>query len=55
MPQETKYRRALTYSGDYYSATAELWEIYWAAVKRDDWDTALPLETGSNPDFFYDP
>ena len=52
---ENKYQRRLTYSGDYYCATAELWEQYWRAVERDDWDFAQGLEEGKNPDFFYDP
>lgn len=50
-----KYIRALTYSGDYYGATAELWEQYWAAVERDDWNLATQLEEGRDPDFYYDP
>jgi hypothetical protein len=52
---EKKYIRDRTYSGDYYSATAELWKQYWQAVERDDWDFAEGLEECRNPDFFYDP
>lgn len=52
---DKKYRRSLTYSGDYYSATDDLWRQYWAAVEQDNWDFAQGLEEGRNPDFFYDP
>jgi hypothetical protein len=52
---EKKYQRRLTYSGDYYCATLELWEQYWQAVKADNWDFAQGLEEGNNQDFFYDP
>ena len=52
---EKKYRRALTNSGDFYSATEYLWKQYWAAIERDDWDFIMSLETGKNKDFFYDP
>jgi len=52
---ENTYQRRLTHSGDYYCATHELWEQYWRAVERDDWNFVLSLETGQNPDFYYDP
>ena len=52
---EKKHQRRLTYSGDYYCATDELWEQYWRAVERDDWNFAQGLEEGNNPDFYYDP
>jgi len=52
---EKKYIRGLTYSGDWYSATAELWEKYRQAVEADNWDIAQPLEEGVDPDFYYDP
>ena len=52
---EKNYQRQLTNSGDYYSATPQLWEAYWQAISRDDWDFAEGLEEGKNPDFFYDP
>ena len=51
---ENTYQRRLTHSGDYYCATHELWEQYWRAVERDDWNFVLSLETGQNPDFYYD-
>lgn len=52
---EKEYIRSLTESGDYYSATAEMWKIYRDAVNNNDWDTAQPLEEGANDDFYYDP
>lgn len=52
---EKKYVRSLTESGDFYSATAELWKQYRDAVDKSDWDFAQGLEEGNNPDFFYDP
>jgi hypothetical protein len=52
---EKKYIRDLTESGDFYSATAELWKQYRDAVNKNDWDFAQGLEEGNNPDFFYDP
>jgi hypothetical protein len=55
MSTEQKYRRQLTYSGDYYSATPELWKAYWEAVEKDNWDFAQGLEEGQDPDFWYDP
>lgn len=55
MDNEKQYRRQLTYSGDYYSATRELWEEYWVAVESDNWGEVERLETGQNPDFQYDP
>lgn len=55
MEVEKKYRTALTNSGDYYTATDELWKEYWKAVESNDWDFVLSLETGQNPDFFYEP
>lgn len=51
---EKQYIRDLTESGDYYSATAELWKAYRDSVNTD-WELATQLEEGSNPDFYYDP
>lgn len=51
---EKKYIRGLTESGDFYSATAELWEVYRESV-ADNWVIAQQLEEGQNKDFFYDP
>lgn len=55
MSEETKYIRNLTYSGDFYSATEELWKKYWSCVHSNDWDSVMDLETGKEKDFFYDP
>jgi hypothetical protein len=49
------YFRGYTYSRDWYAATSELWEEYRKAVKENDWDKVMFLETGQNPDFYYDP
>lgn len=51
---EKTYIRDLTDSGDFYSATAELWKAYWNSVNTD-WELASQLESGSDPDFYYDP
>lgn len=48
-------KRALTNSGDYYTATSELWEAYWEAVKKDNWDFVRYLEEGRDLNFRYDP
>lgn len=53
--KKKKYIRALTESGDYYSATKELWDEYHDAVHRNDWDHVLWMEEGWYKDFFYDP
>jgi hypothetical protein len=50
MATKEKQRRR-TYSGDHYVATEELWEAYWIAVKNDNWDYVMHLETGQDPDF----
>jgi uncharacterized protein YifE (UPF0438 family) len=50
-----EYLRGYTYSGDWYAATVELWEEYRIAVKEKDWEKVEFLETGQNPDFYYDP
>lgn len=52
---EKTYRRQLTYSGDYYSGTPELWKSYWEAVENHDWDFVRHLETDDLADFYYDP
>ena len=51
---EKKYIRDLTESGDWYEATAELWEAYRKSVSTD-WVLAGKLEEGTNPDFYYAP
>lgn len=51
---EKRYIRGRTESGDYYSATEELWEAYRKSVATD-WKLAMKLEEGENPDFYYDP
>jgi len=51
---EKKYIRGRTESGDWYVATAELWEAYRKSVETD-WVFAEKLEEGINPDFYYDP
>lgn len=51
---DKKYIRDRTESGDWYSATEELWEAYSNSVSTD-WVLAEKLEEGENPDFFYDP
>lgn len=53
--KKKKYIRALTESGDYYSATKELWDEYHKAVKEDDWLQVMYFEEGMNKNFFYDP
>jgi 5'(3')-deoxyribonucleotidase len=50
-----KYIRALTYSGDFYVATAEKWKEYWDAVNKDDWRAVEYLEEGNDKDFYYAP
>jgi hypothetical protein len=50
-----QHKRALTNSGDFYTALPELWKAYWEAVEKDKWDTVMAFETGQNPDFRYDP
>lgn len=52
---EKKYSRRMTESGDWYSATPELWAKYDAAWEAVDMDTVMFLEEGNDPDFFYDP
>lgn len=54
MTTEKVYIRSLTHSGDYYSATQELWDEYWKSV-HSDWELATKLEEGENSDFYYDP
>lgn len=49
-----KYIRNPTESGDFYSATPELWEAYYQSVSSD-WVLAEYLEEGNDPDFYYDP
>lgn len=48
-------RRALTESGDYYSATTEKWEEYCQAWLNSDMEKVMFLETGQDPEFYYDP
>ena len=52
---EKKFIRSLTESGDYYSATQEMWDQYRKAVRRGDEPEMLYFEEGNSPDFFYDP
>ena len=47
--------RAMTESGDYYSATKELWDAYHQAWKDNDMDLVMKFETGMIDDFRYDP
>jgi len=51
----SKYKRNLTESGDFYSATEEKWEEYWQAWDDDDMDKVEQMEQGSDKDFYYDP
>lgn len=55
MTKTKRYIREQTESGDYYSATQELWDQYNDAVDRGNDLEMLYLEEGNNPDFFYDP
>jgi hypothetical protein len=47
-----KYIQDISESGDYYAATAELWEAYRHSVDTD-WILAEQLEEGQNEDFFH--
>lgn len=50
-----EYFRDFTESGDYYKATKEKWHEYNQAWDDNDMDKVMFLETGQDPDFFYDP
>lgn len=50
-----EYEKDLTESGDMYTGTREKWEEYWSAWDDGDLTKVEAMESGQDPDFFYDP